>query len=195
MPDERGRNFWSTLTADLLRYTGEGPRPWSLPFMLAVLRAAYGSPALLAVVVYRYGQWLKFQCRVPVLKQLLKLGYFFVYNLSRFSLQVEIDLCSRIGPGLVLFHFCGTFIHDGFVAGRNLTVGQGVLIGCDNQGLAAHVGNDVVLNGGVKLIGGLVLGDRVVAGAGAVVLHSFGDDAVIGGVPAKLLNTAAPRAA
>ena len=63
----------------------------------------------------------------------------------------------KIGPGLVLFHFCGTFIHDGFVAGRNLTVGQGVLIGCDNQGLAAHVG--------------------------------------IGGVPARLINTATPRAA
>ena len=194
-PEDRGLHFWATLRQDLVAYTGPGPRPWSLPFFLAVLRAAQGSPALIAVVVYRYGQWLNYQFHVPVLRQLLKVGYFFLYNLTRLSLQVEIDIPARIGPGLRIFHFSGTFVNGGFVAGRNLTIGQGVLIGNDAAGRTPRVGDDVVLNAGAKLIGDVVLGDRVVVGAGAVVVHSYGDDVVLGGVPARPLRSSAERQA
>jgi maltose O-acetyltransferase len=50
------------------------------------------------------------------------------------------------------------------------------------------IGSDVWIGGGAVICPGVILGDRVVVAAGAVVTKSFPSDVVIGGNPAKIIR-------
>ncbi len=64
------------------------------------------------------------------------------------------------------------------------------------QGLEASlpitIGDDVWIGGNATLLAGISLGNRVVVGAGSVVTKSFGDDVVIAGNPAKIIQKNSP---
>ena len=50
------------------------------------------------------------------------------------------------------------------------------------------VGDDVYIGTGAKLLGDIRIGNRAVIGANAVVLESVPDDAVVAGVPARVIR-------
>jgi maltose O-acetyltransferase len=51
------------------------------------------------------------------------------------------------------------------------------------------IGENCWIGGNATVLGGVCLGDNVVIAAGAVVTQSFGDNVVIGGVPARIIKT------
>lgn len=51
-----------------------------------------------------------------------------------------------------------------------------------------RIGENCWLGAGAIVLGGVTLGNNVTVAAGAVVAHSFGDNLVIGGVPARVLR-------
>lgn len=54
--------------------------------------------------------------------------------------------------------------------------------------LPVTIGNDVWIGGSVTILPGVTLGDNVTVGAGSVVTHSFGDNVVIAGNPARVIR-------
>src|SRR5437868_6824324 len=108
--DDRGKNLWATFTADMARYGG-GWRPWSFPFLKRLVAEAYSHPGLLAVVVYRYGQWVYFRVRVPVVRQILDLYYYSLFNSVRTRLQIELPRTTAIDAGLRIDHFGGIIVN------------------------------------------------------------------------------------
>ena len=98
--EDRGKNWWRTLTADLQRYTGLNCRPWSLAFIRRLIEEGYQHPGLLAVIVYRYGQWVYFRCRIPIIRQIADLYYYYWFNWVRFHLQIELPRTTAIDAGL-----------------------------------------------------------------------------------------------
>jgi serine O-acetyltransferase len=174
------------LIEDLNRYNEAGYRPKSLGWWRHMLRQAYAHPGLLAVVVYRYGGWVR-RCRVPVVRQLCDAYYHIAYNWVRFKLQIEVPRDTAIGPGFRIDHYGGILINSQARIGRNFTVSQGVLVGGTETG-APQIGDDVHCGVGSKIIGGITLGDCIKIGAGAVVTRSFAGHVVIAGVPARVLR-------
>ena len=50
------------------------------------------------------------------------------------------------------------------------------------------IGNNVWLGDNVSIMPGVTLGNNVIVGANAVVTHSFPDNVVVAGVPAKMIK-------
>lgn len=57
-----------------------------------------------------------------------------------------------------------------------------------NQAKSVKIGNHVWLGEGSKVLKGVTLGDHVVVSTGAIVTKSFGNNVLIGGIPAKILK-------
>ena len=94
-----------------------------------------------------------------------------------------------IGGGLRFIHFGDVVFNASAKLGNNCVVFNGVTIGSSQRGgIAPKVGNNVVICPGAKLIGNITIGNNVVIGAGAVVVKDVPDNAVVGGVPAKVLS-------
>lgn len=55
-------------------------------------------------------------------------------------------------------------------------------------GAPITIGDNFWAGGGVTILPGVTLGNNVVAGAGAVVTKSFGDNVVLGGNPARVIK-------
>jgi serine O-acetyltransferase len=186
--EDRGRNLRATVTADMQRYVGTDCRPWGVTFLRRMAHAGYEHPGLLAVLVYRYGQWTVFRCRVPVLKQLCDAYYYLLYHWVRTRLQIEVPRTTAIGAGLRIDHFGGIIINSCLTAGRNLWVKPGVVIGQTDTGFPC-IGDDVEIGVGAKVIGGIRVGSNVIIGAQALVCRDVPDNVVVAGVPARVLRS------
>ncbi len=179
--------IWTNFTEDMIHYNGSDVKPWSLSFCKMLIRQAYTHPGMFAVIVYRYGQWSYSYCRFPILRQLSELFYCVCFNLVRILLQIEIPRGATIGGGLRVDHFGGIILNREMIAGKNFYITNGVVVGHAVNGVPV-IGDNVTLNIGTKVIGKITLGNNIISGAGAVVTKSFPDNAVIAGVPAKLLR-------
>jgi serine O-acetyltransferase len=97
-----------------------------------------------------------------------------------------IGVKARLGEGLVLIHPVGVVINSSVVAGRNLWIESGVVIG-ENRGRFPVIGNNVFVGSGAKIIGGVTLGDDCRVGANAVVMKDVPAGATAVGVPARII--------
>lgn len=92
--------------------------------------------------------------------------------------------------GLLLPH-PGFIRVDSFVKiGKNCTILPMVLFGKKNPGLQGSiiVGDNCYVSTGVTILGPVTIGNNVTIGAGAVVTKDIPDNAVVGGVPAKIIK-------
>ena len=169
------------------RYAGKSIRPWSPAFIKRLLRQRYEHPGLNAIIVYRYGQWVLYGCKIPVVKQLCELLYYYLFGYIRTRLQIEIPRTTAIDAGLRIDHFGSLIVNSQLISGKNLTLTHGVVIGQTDTGIPTFE-DGVTIGVGAKVIGGITLGNNVQIGAGSVVTKSFPDNAIIAGVPARLLR-------
>lgn len=84
------------------------------------------------------------------------------------------------------FRRLGSFSHIGV----NCTILPNVLIGRKNPGTEADVfiGNNCYISTGVTILGPVRIGNNVTIGAGAVVTNDIPDNAIVGGVPARIIK-------
>ena len=174
------------LKRDLLRYNDNQSVPGTFGYWKHILGQAYTHPGMMAVIVFRYGGWVR-NCPIPILKQLLNAHYQYLYNFIRFRFQMEIPRDTVIGPGFRMDHYGGTLINSQAVIGKNFTASKGLLIGQTETG-APILGDDINCGVDVKIIGNIRLGSCMKIGAGSVVTRTFEGRAIIAGVPAKVLR-------
>lgn len=110
-----------------------------------------------------------------------------VYRHQQVKYGIQIGHKLKVGKGFRIDHYGGIVIGESTVIGDNCTILQNVTIG-KNKGRNPKIGNNVRINAGAIIIGGITIGDNCIIGAGAVVTHSFPDNCVIAGVPAKLIK-------
>jgi len=110
-----------------------------------------------------------------------------LFNWIRTHLQIEVHRTTCIDGGFRISHFSGIIINSQLIAGKNLTVTSGVIIGQTDNGVPV-LGDDVDIGVGAKIIGGIHLGNRIIIGAQSLVNKDFPDDVIIAGVPAKIIR-------
>lgn len=92
-----------------------------------------------------------------------------------------------IGPGLFIQHGFATIIAAKSI-GRDCWINQQVTIGYSNKTDSPEIGDNVIINAGVKVIGKVKMGDNSHAGANAVVVKNVPENCTVVGVPAYIIR-------
>lgn len=93
----------------------------------------------------------------------------------------------NLGGGCYIQHGFSTIIAAKSV-GENLWINQCVTIGYTNATDCPTIGNNVRIGAGAKVIGNVHVGNNVIIGANAVVVKDIPDNAVVVGIPAKVIK-------
>lgn len=136
-----------------------------------------------AMFFYRISRWCYLH-HIPFVPKLITLLIFLIYN-SKVPYQAEIGRGTKLGYGGI-----GVVIHSKSVIGANCSIGQQVTIGGGNSRYPGVpvIGNNVHMHKGAIVFGGITVGDNVEIGANAVVNKPVPDNAVVAGVPAKVIR-------
>lgn len=135
-----------------------------------------------AIFFYRISRWCYLH-HIPFVPKLITLLIFLVYN-SKVPYQAKIGKGTKLGYGGI-----GVVIHSKAQIGDYCSIGQQVTIGGGSRypGLPI-IGNYVRISKGAIVFGGITIGDNAIIGANAVVNKPVPDNAVVAGVPAKIIR-------
>ena len=136
-----------------------------------------------AISVYRISRWCYLH-KIPVIPKLITLIIFLIYN-SKVPYKAYIGKGTYLGYGGI-----GVVIHSSAKIGNNCVIAQQVTIGGGNSKYPGipTIGNNVHINKGSIVFGGITIGNNVDIGANAVVNKPVPDNAVVAGIPAKILR-------
>ncbi len=136
-----------------------------------------------AIFFYRIERWLYLH-HIPVLPKLIELLIFLMYN-SKVPYQAVIGAGTKLGYGGM-----GVVIHCKSIIGSKCIIAQQVTIGGGNSRYPGVpvIGDNVYIAKGAIVFGGISIGNNVVIGANAVVNKPIPDNAIVAGIPAKVIR-------
>ena len=140
-----------------------------------------------AIFFYRMSRWCYLH-HIPVIPTLITLLIFLIYN-SKVPPEAAIGRGTRLNYGGL-----GVVIHKRCTIGDNCTIGQQVTLGGGNNRYPGvpRLGNNVYVAKGAAIIGGIDIGDNVTVGINAVVTRPVPANAIVAGVPARVLRFKEP---
>lgn len=143
-----------------------------------------------ALTVYRFGH-----ARFVIRNRWLRLPWTVIYmvlnKLTEIVCGITIGSTAEIGRRLSIEHHGCIVIHGAARLGDDCLIRHGVTIGnkgAADPGAAPVIGHRVDIGAGAKILGRITVGDDVVVGANAVVVHDVPNNAIVGGVPARILK-------
>ena len=150
---------------------------------------ARGKGSLNALYLIRIGQYF-FHCHSGFLR---KIVCKFLRNRLITQYGIYLNWETYIGKGLELPHPNGIVIGKTSVIGENCRILQQVTIGSARKGdyllnKQPHLGNNILLGAGSKILGSITLKDNTVVGANAVLLTDTVESGVYVGVPARIVK-------
>jgi serine O-acetyltransferase len=89
---------------------------------------------------------------------------------------------------LAILHFGGVVIARGTQIGRNCLLHHNVNIVAMRDNRGAHIGDHFYAGVGATVIEAVIIEDNVTAGAGTIITKSVPENAVVAGVPARILR-------
>lgn len=142
--------------------------------------------------IYKYIRTLRYlEYYLNAGNRMMYLWYFLWYKRLGFKLRITV-YPNTIGPGFRIYH-AGDFVHVGpnVKIGRNCTMLPGVVFGNKtekpNDGLVT-IGDNCYFGLGCKIFGSVRIGNNVTVGALSVVTHDIPDNAVVAGIPARIIK-------
>lgn len=139
----------------------------------------------------RHMRYVEYYQNKGGINKLFFLWHFFWYKRLGFKLRITI-YPNTIGPGFRIYH-AGDFVHVGpnVRIGHNCTMLPGVVFGNkteepDNR--LVTVGDNCYFGLGAKIFGNVTIGNNVTIGAMSVVTKDIPDNAVVAGIPAKIIR-------
>ncbi len=118
------------------------------------------------------------------LARLLHRHYSFKYGIS-------ISPATPIGSGFYIAHYGGIVVNTDASIGKNCNLNHVVTIAQTNRGKRKGVptiGDNVYIGPGAKIIGRVTVGNNAAIGANCVVTKDVPDNAVVVGVPGRVIS-------
>lgn len=109
----------------------------------------------------------------------------------KYKFNISISHHTVIGSGLYLGHVMNIVVSDRARIGKNCNLSHGVTIGQVNRGArmgTPTIGDNVYIGPGAAVLGNIQVGNNVAIGANAVVTKDIPDNAVVVGVPARVIS-------
>lgn len=109
----------------------------------------------------------------------------------KYKFNISISHHTSIGSGLYLGHVMNIVVSDYAKIGKNCNVSHGVTIGQVNRGArkgTPTIGDNVYIGPGATIIGQIQIGNNVAIGANTVVTKDIPDNAVVVGVPSRVVS-------
>ena len=182
--------MFENIAADIRHYRFQtGKKKHSLLRTLIV--CLYSHPAIAAVLLYRFGHW-SYNLHIPVVRGIAKLVYLLFQPLVRLYSGVQINPNTKVGKGLVIFHFGGVVLCRYCSIGEQCVLHHNFSIVTTNDRQAARIGNNFWCGVGVVIVGNIIIEDNVICGAGSIVTKSVPANAVVAGSPAKIVRFRLP---
>lgn len=168
------------LSEDLKRFGGKKPtlKDWILKNEWAY--------------IYKYIRNLRYlEYHLNNGNKLRYLWYFLNYKRMCFNLSVDIKP-NNLGPGFRLMHLGSLVrIKKNCRIGKNCTILPGVVIGnkhLNGDDSWVKIGDNCYIGLGAKIFGDVNIGNNVTIGANSVVTKDIPDNAIVGGIPAKVIR-------
>lgn len=143
---------------------------------------------------FKFIFWMR-TCRYmrqnPFLRYSLYPFALLMYNHYTYKFGIGIPFLTEIGSGFFIGHFGCIFVYPDSKIGKNCNLSQGVTIGVSNRGEkkgCPTIGNNVYIGPGVKIFGAISIGNNVAIGANCVVTKDVPDNAVVVGIPGKVIS-------
>lgn len=175
------KEYKTLILSDLFRYKGERG------FVAFLSRMTFG-------YTFPFNFWFR-TCQYlksnPVLNFPLYYLARLILNHYIYKFGILITPGTQIGTGLFIAHFGGIVVNPESKVGNNCTLSQGVTLGVAKRGKnmgVPVVGNNVYIGPGAKIVGGVKIGDNVAIGANCVVTHDIPDNAVVVGIPGRVIS-------
>ncbi len=140
-------------------------------------------PGLHSVWMYRLGHWFW-------VRKLYFLGRG-ISHVGRFLTGIEIHPGAQIGAGLFIDHGMGTVIGETAEIGEDVTLYHNVTLGgvsWRKEKRHPTVEDHVVIGAGAQVLGPIRIGARSRIGANSVVVKDVPCDAVVVGVPGRIVS-------
>lgn len=142
--------------------------------------------------VFRVNTWLYAITRtVPLLRVIVALHCLVWLKISQVVSGLSLPVGLKVGRGLLISHPGSIIINSQAIIGENCNIAPGVVIGfgiiAGSQGYPT-IGDRVFIGPGAKIFGPISIGNDVMIGANAVVNRPVPDNAVVVGVPARVVS-------
>ncbi len=139
----------------------------------------------------RYIEYYQCQLNRNIIHKILYYYHWFKFKKLQFRLHLAIYPGS-LGEGVRIYHV-GNYTHIGpnVKIGKNCTIVGGVVFGNKNEKAddsPVVVGDNCYFGIGVTVLGSVKIGNNVSIGAHAVVTRDIPDNAIVVGVPAKIIK-------
>jgi len=135
-----------------------------------------------AVWFYRINHWLW--------NHRLFLAGRWLSQVARWLTGIEIHPGAKIGRRLFIDHGMGVVIGETTIVGDDVTLYQGVTLGGTGKEHGKRhptIEDNVVVGGGAKILGNIIVGKNCRIGAGSVVLRNVPDNSTVVGVPGHII--------
>jgi serine O-acetyltransferase len=143
---------------------------------------------------YKFIFWMR-TCRYIKDHIILKVSVYpialILFQHYKYKFGIGIPFITDIGSGFYIGHFGSIFVYPDTQIGKNCNLSTGVTLGVSRRGKnkgCPIIGDDVFIGPGAKIIGAVKVGNNVAIGANSVVTRDIPDNAVVVGIPAKIIS-------
>lgn len=181
------RDTFRLIQSDIQRY----PLGPSKPSLWRIIRLLYFQHGLVCSIMYRINHMIDSIENNP-LRYLVKLFLTHtIFKVFEIFFGCYIAPAAEIGPGLYIGHYGGIFIGP-LKMGKNCNISMGNVLGLGKWGTPdeglPEIGDNVYIAPSAKIFGKIKIGNNVAIGTSAVVTEDVPDNAVVVGIPAKVIS-------